>query len=177
MWNFSSIMIYLGKQEYSVRYQEKIVIVKGTREKLCPVCKGILHVHGTCCRKVRTLERTSIFRLRVMKCGSCGKTHRELPHFFVPYKRYGLDAICEILCAEVGRETCSASAKCRLITWFACVMTCAKLIISEECFESICVTNDRRSSHLKKAIVQIIYGLVNNRCGYSIVFQTRKPPS
>ncbi len=113
-------MIYLRPHEFEVHQHNGIYVIRGTHQLTCPHCGGTLQVHGTCLRKLRTIYCTRTYRLRVMKCRGCGKTHRELPAFFVPYKRYGLNSICEILCSEKGLHTCDTSTRCRFLAhcWF-----------------------------------------------------------
>ncbi len=80
----------------------EIVIFTGNETIPCPVCAGHLKVRETCERKVSGREGTQTCRLRVMECGNCGKTHRELPSFIVPYKRMDADILSEV--AEANRE-------------------------------------------------------------------------
>ena len=71
-----------------VEYRKSgIIFFTGSEEIPCPVCGGQLRVHGTCRRKLQTKEGVDVYRLRVMECKACGKTHRELPEGIVPYKR------------------------------------------------------------------------------------------
>lgn len=45
-----------------------------------------------------------VYRLRVMECKECGKTHRELPEWIVPYKRMDVELLSVI--SEVAEERC-----------------------------------------------------------------------
>lgn len=74
----------------------ELIIFTGTEEVPCPVCGGELFVHGTCIRKVRRQNGTEVYRLRVMGCKGCGRTHRELPAGMIPYKRMDADRISDI---------------------------------------------------------------------------------
>ena len=74
----------------------EITRIYGQEEVVCPVCGGALKVHGTCIRKVRQGDHTHQYHLRVMECRCCGKTHRELPEGIIPYKRHGLNSLCEM---------------------------------------------------------------------------------
>lgn len=47
-------------------------------------------------RKLRSSEGQILYRLRVMACRKCGKTHRELPSGIVPYKRMDADLLSDI---------------------------------------------------------------------------------
>lgn len=77
-----------------------VCIFTGTEEICCPCCGGRLKVHGTCLRKLRTADETKIYRLRVMECTNCGKTHRELPESIVPYMRMDVNLLSAIAQAE-----------------------------------------------------------------------------
>ena len=61
-----------------------------------------MHVHGTCTRKLRRREDIDVYRLRVMECKTCGKTHRELPERIVPYQRMDTELLSSI--SEVTKE-------------------------------------------------------------------------
>ena len=82
--------------------KREIIIFTGNETIPCPVCGGHLKVRGTCERKVIRREGTQTYRLRVMECGNCGKTHRELPSFIMPYKRMDADILSEA--AEASGE-------------------------------------------------------------------------
>lgn len=59
-------------------------------------------MRNTCHRKLRREEECRIYRLRVMICTTCGKTHRELPQWIIPYKRMDAALYCKI--AQTPRE-------------------------------------------------------------------------
>ena len=80
----------------------EMIFFTGTEEIPCPVCGGELRVHGRCTRKLRRREGVDIYRLRVMECKSCGKTHRELPEGIVPYKRMDAEQLSNI--SEIEEE-------------------------------------------------------------------------
>ena len=61
-----------------------------------------MHVHGTCTRKLRRREDIDVYRLRVMECKTCGKTHRELPEGIAPYQRMDAELLSSI--SEVTKE-------------------------------------------------------------------------
>ena len=106
------------------RYRKHgIVIFTGLEEVPCPVCGGRLKVRGTCHRRLITKDGAEVYRLRVMECCSCAKTHRELPDEIVPYKRHSVDMIESISMAEPGNhETITDHSTWRRITlwviWF-----------------------------------------------------------
>lgn len=89
---------------YGIEYYKNGVIIFTGQEKVdCPNCGGGLQVRNTCHRKLRTHQGTRVYRLRVMKCTKCGKSHRELPQWIVPYKR--MDAASLVNLAQTPRKT------------------------------------------------------------------------
>ena len=91
-------------------FKDGIYIFTGTDEVPCPVCGARLKVHGTCKRKLQTVNGEKRYRLRVMECTNedCKKTHRELPAGIIPYKRMDaekISKIAEIPANEHTRET------------------------------------------------------------------------
>lgn len=95
-WGFlTHVMVSLThfRQE---RKGELIIIV--AQEILpCPLCGGELYTRSTCHRRaINASGNTDHYRLRVLQCRGCRKTHRELPTPLVPYKRYDSEAITEI---------------------------------------------------------------------------------
>lgn len=74
-----------------------IVIIVTPESIPCPICGGRLFTRGTCRRKAKNSAGiTTIYQLRVLQCSCCHKTHREIPDFLVPYKRYEAEAIMHI---------------------------------------------------------------------------------
>ena len=106
------------------RYRKHgIVFFTGEEDIYCPICGGSLKVHGTCRRKLITKNGAEVYRLRVMECRRCGRTHRELPDEIIPYKRHNVELVEAI--AESGpgnHETITDHSTWRRITlwvmWF-----------------------------------------------------------
>ena len=73
----------------------------------CPLCCGNLRVRDTAERFIR-ISSTEKYGIRVRRliCEECGKIHRELPDFLLPYKHYPTQCIeAEInLCGQRGRS-------------------------------------------------------------------------
>ena len=96
-----------------------IIVFTGTEDVPCPNCGGALAVRGTCIRKLRKRYENQTFQLRVLECAVCGKTHRELPAEFVPYKRMDAELLCVI--AEAPRSeqvnVAEASTWSRIHVW------------------------------------------------------------
>lgn len=110
------VVISVTHYEKHFNHCGQIVII-GKESGCCPICGGMLRVHGTCVRKVRHADRVYQCRLRVMECRVCGKTHRELPEGIVPYKRLSLDSLCEIAEAPEDRYCCETSTWLRVKAW------------------------------------------------------------
>ena len=72
----------------------KIFFVKSKEISYCPICSGELSVRSSKNRKVIKDDGTKdTYRLRVLKCRSCGKIHIELPDFIQPFKHYESEVI------------------------------------------------------------------------------------
>ena len=107
---------------YTKQVKDGIIIFTGTEEIPCPVCGGKLKQRGTCLRKVREENETVVYSLRVMECTKCGKTHRELPFWVVPYKRIAAPVLSDIARSDnKNLEKAEGSTWHRIkewITWF-----------------------------------------------------------
>ena len=112
-------MISLSQFSQSCNEKDAKIYIYSQEDSVCPVCGGALKVHGTCTRRVWYGEERRNYRLRVMECRCCGKTHRELPEGIVPYKRHGLNSLCEIAEATESQYTCESSTWLRIRFWLA----------------------------------------------------------
>lgn len=164
-------MIYLMKDTFEIYVEQGVFHIRAPKD-CCPCCRGRLMVQGSCIRKVRDMERVRIFRLRVMKCGSCGRTHRELPYFIVPYKRYGLNTICEIVCSEPGKQACPASTRWHLLKWLAWVIVYAQAYMQRGDIESRCSSNVDAINRFRRLIICVIREKIRKSIWYSTVIQT-----
>ena len=113
----------------------EIIIFTGYDEIPCPVCSGKLKVHGTCRRKFIRRGGAQVYRLRVMECRECGRTHRELPDFAVPYKRMDVEMLSEVAEDEGhGRMAKSeSSTRHRVRTWVLWFLRYARNVQSGLC--------------------------------------------
>ena len=103
--------------QYTLICKDGIWVVTGTEEIPCPVCGGELYVRGTCRRGLRQPDETkNVYRLRVLGCRDCGRSHRELIEEIVPYKRHSVDAICTM---QENPKEClpEPSVRLRVIAW------------------------------------------------------------
>lgn len=124
----SQTMISIAQYELSCNGDTTQILSK--ESSLCPICGGALKVHGTCTRKVRYGDCIRKYHLRVLKCRCCGKTHRELPDSLIPYKRYGVEAFCEIAESTEARHTCETSTWLRIRAWLAWFISYAQNIVT-----------------------------------------------
>ncbi len=77
-----------------------------TDERICPKCGGQLKYYDSVKRIVRTKNRTTKrIILRRMRCTKCGKLHREIPKFIIPYKEYEYEVIMGVLEGYVTSDT------------------------------------------------------------------------
>ena len=104
---------------FSKVIKNNIVIITGFELLPCPKCAGELYCRGTCHRhSIDSSGQVTDYRLRVLKCRECGKTHRELPESLVPYKRY--DAATIIIMRDKPNDApCSPSVQSRILKWLA----------------------------------------------------------
>lgn len=62
--------------------------------RICPDCNGTLHYYDTVKRIVRgSFGKVYWIHLRRLNCKICGRYHRELPNYILPYKHYEKDII------------------------------------------------------------------------------------
>ena len=69
----------------------------------CPICQGLLKYYDRRKRKALNGQgEQEVYSLRRLRCSSCKRLHLELPWFLIPYKRYRLEVIEEVIanCAE-----------------------------------------------------------------------------
>lgn len=82
-------------------------------------------------RKVQQKGGLEIYRLRVMECSTCGKTHRELPEGIVPYKRMDAELL-GIIAEDPGTGELDApniSTWNRVKAWIIWFLSYAKHIL------------------------------------------------
>lgn len=72
----------------------------------CPDCGGNLRYYDKVTRVVRTKRRqTDWVELRRMRCDRCGKVHREIPDYILPYKQYEADLIQGVMEGLITTDT------------------------------------------------------------------------
>lgn len=74
-------------------------------EVLCPVCGGNLKLYDHVMRIIREKkgEKDHIY-IRRMKCVDCGKIHRELPRYALPYIQYDKDIVMGVLTGQITSD-------------------------------------------------------------------------
>lgn len=88
----------------------------------CPSCSGPVQGWGTVIRHGYLEDGTVLlFLIRRVKCKSCNKSHRVLPSFLLPYKRFTTDVIARTILAGFPRDTCAAeyAAQRQWLQWHA----------------------------------------------------------
>lgn len=72
----------------------------------CPNCGGNLKYYDKVQRILRTKGRvTRRVEIRRLICVKCGKTHRELPDYILPYKQYEAEIIKGVLEGYITSDT------------------------------------------------------------------------
>lgn len=78
--------------------QNGMYYVISSEPHLCPKCNGRMKVRDSKRRQVILASgEVRTFRLRRLKCQSCGLLHLELPDLCIPHKHYSRDAIEQAL--------------------------------------------------------------------------------
>ncbi len=101
---------------------EGIFYVRSRESQQCPICGSELSVSGS--RKRGILEESGekkALRIRRLWCDRCKRIHHELPDIVVPYKRYGTEAIENILADKPEHSNacpCELSTAKRIKLWF-----------------------------------------------------------
>ena len=72
----------------------------------CPHCGEKMTVHSTYSRVIEFSDVSACkCTFRVMSCRICEKTHREIPPWLIPYKRFSADVYCYYYkCYEEDRK-------------------------------------------------------------------------
>lgn len=101
---------------------EGIFYVRSRESQRCPICGSELSVSGS--RNRGILEESGekkALRIRRLWCDRCKRIHHELPDIAVPYKRYGTEAIENILSDKPEHSDacpCELSTARRIKLWF-----------------------------------------------------------
>lgn len=75
-------------------------------ETNCPHCGGQLKYYDRVSRIVRSrLRTTERILIRRLRCINCGKVHRELPTYIMPYKQYSSDIIDGVINGHITQDT------------------------------------------------------------------------
>lgn len=75
-------------------------------EEFCPMCRNRLSYYDTVKRIVKKEGRvTRRAYIRRLRCEHCGKIHRELPSFILPYKQYEARIIRGVIAGIITPET------------------------------------------------------------------------
>ncbi len=83
----------------------------------CPCCGERLTIIGSRLRKcIKGSGETIILNIRRLRCVHCKQIHHELPDFIVPYKRYEVDCI-ENVVSDQDLTLDIATDECTLYRW------------------------------------------------------------
>lgn len=95
-----------------------LFLLRSEETHLCPKCGTELCRSGWRKRTVIASDGISdIYWIRRLYCSKCRKIHHELPDFIVPYKRYHVHVIENILEGTIADIPCYDSTM-RLIRWW-----------------------------------------------------------
>ncbi len=80
------------------------MIVNGVRR--CPVCGGDVKYYDRVRRTVRTKNGKKFYsKLERVRCTRCGRIHRVVPNYILPYKHYEKEVIVGVLEGLITPET------------------------------------------------------------------------
>ena len=117
----SSTWVMISLTHFKAERKGDLIVIISQEIIPCPYCEGDLFVRGTCRRQaINSTGLKDHYRLRVLQCRNCRKTHRELPFPLVPYKRYDGEAITYIENAPSDAPCCIRSVTLILgwLDWF-----------------------------------------------------------
>ena len=117
----SSTWVMVSLTHFKTERKGDLIVIISQEIIPCPYCEGDLFVRGTCRRQaINSAGLKDHYRLRVLQCRNCRKTHRELPAPLVPYKRYDGEAITYIENAPSDAPCCIRSVTLILgwLDWF-----------------------------------------------------------
>ena len=99
--------------------EEKIYYYRADEVIPCPVCGGELGKRGWRLRRLKKLDG-GLHLLKVQRfiCKGCGKSHRGLPKFIVPYKQLELEAIEHVINRVPTKEENDDRTIRHIFTWW-----------------------------------------------------------
>lgn len=75
-------------------------------EEKCPDCGGRLKYYDKVSRILRTKGRSTTYvQIRRLRCVDCGKVHREIPDYILPYKQYEAEIVNGVVAGLITCET------------------------------------------------------------------------
>ncbi|NLM79479.1 MAG: hypothetical protein GX173_15600 [Ruminococcaceae bacterium] len=90
----------------------------------CPVCQGLLKYYDR--RKRKALNgrgEQEVYSLRRLRCCSCKRLHLELPWFLIPYKRYRLEVIEEVIAGRAEQAPVEERTRQKIKAWYRQIKT------------------------------------------------------
>lgn len=99
-------MIVVSKYKAEVDEKSGKIHIKGLTTEKCQKCGEWLTSFGYRDRHaIKPDGKTVIYRLRRLRCRSCGKIHTEIPACIVPHKYYDAESISNPLCCAAEDST------------------------------------------------------------------------
>lgn len=133
------------QQEYQHKLKDGRIYAYGKVMPCCPKCGKRMTVHGTCKRDIRTSEYPNgiVHVFRVLDCKPCNRSHREVPDFIVPHRRYSYDYMCAVAQGktdEIDIDNCTITRTIRAL--------CALILLLQSCwgtFKELCEAVGRKT--------------------------------
>ena len=94
--NTAAVPNMISISQFRKNVKDDFIQIFCDEDVFCPVCLGNLNKHGWCHRDLKEEDGVVHYYLPVLYCKRCNRSHRALPNFMIPYKRYYADAFAEI---------------------------------------------------------------------------------
>lgn len=114
-------------KDYKILKREELYYVISNEKHSCPFCRGQLFLIGSRKRNLILSDSTKIsLVIKRYRCKDCQKIHHQLPFCIVPYKRYELKVIEEIIKGHIEKGNikkqevypCEKSTVNHIIVWY-----------------------------------------------------------
>lgn len=100
-------MLYKGERydksnELLHHSKKNYLIIVNKDTPLCPDCNVAMTARSSYPRKITDdSDKEHLFRLRLLKCPKCGKSHAEIPDCMMTFKHYSAAVIEKVLSGEI----------------------------------------------------------------------------
>lgn len=98
---------------------KRLFVITGTETIRCPICRGDLKPYDRRKRSaVNSDGKKNRYVLRRLRCQSCLKLHLELPDTLIPYKRYEVQVIEQVITGTAGQIPYEERTRQKIRHWY-----------------------------------------------------------